>query len=415
MLNILSPLALYRDPSVAPLLFARLISSAGVGFGQLALAWGVMGLGYGAGGLSIVLACNSVPALLIIFGGLAGDHFRRHHVLMAAEIVTCVAWLALGACFLTKKAPLPLLCSLAMLSGVATALFLPTIRGITADLLQDGKRSAGNALINQTQSVGLLTGLATSGLLVTALGPGWAASIRGVLCAVSGLLLSQLKTARWHNDKNHLLRDLRVGWREFVAFRWVWIMTLQYTVVIIAMVCYCDIAGPLYMSHGHGGAPAWGIVTACEPVGALAGALIGAHWRPSRRVLTAATLPAVGAIPMFMMGTEAPWPLLAAATLIPGGCQAIYYVLWTTALQNAFAPQVLVRVNSWNIIATYILMPITLLTAGPLVTELGVQNAVLGTGALTVLATGCAVLFLRASPHESKTTHRMAEQVGVLQ
>ncbi|GAA2160204.1 MFS transporter [Actinomadura napierensis] len=398
MLKFLSPLTLFKDPEIAPLFIARLVSSAGVGFGELALAWGVMGLGYGPGGLSLVLACNSVPAL-IIFTGVVGDRFRRHHILIAAETITCIAWLALGACFLTGQAPLPLLCALGMLSGIATAMFLPTIRGITADLLSGRERLDGNAIVNQTESIGL----ASSGMVVTALGPGWAASTRGVLCAVSAFILSRLNTPRWQKTKNSVLRDLRIGWREFTTHRWVWIMTLEYTVVIIAMVCYDSIAAPVYMAHGHavhrpGASSPPANTSAPWPArsSAPAGSRRDSSW-PSRLVLAAAALPAAGAIPMILMGVETPWLLLAGAAILPGACEAIYYVLWTTALQDTFAPDVLVRVNSWNIIASYILMPVTLLTAGPLVDQLGPQPTILGTAALTVLATACSLVALRST------------------
>ncbi|WP_176611551.1 MFS transporter [Actinomadura sp. WMMB 499] len=409
----LSPLALLTEPSVAPLFFARLLSSVGVGFGQLALAWGVMDLGYGPGGLSIVLACNSAPALLLLFGGLAGDRFRRHHVLMTAEIITCLAWLGLGACFLAGEAPLQLLCALALSSGVATAMFLPTIRGIIADLLSRTGRSAGNALISQTRSIGLLTGLAASGFVVSILGPGWAASTRGALCAVSAVLLSRLDTTRWQNDRTRVLRDLRTGWREFTAHRWVWILTLQYTAVIMAMVCFTDIAGPIYMDDGNGGARAWGIITATDAVGALIGAFIGARWKPARLVLAAALLPAAGAIPMFLLATGIPWPLLAAAALIPGACQAVFYVLWTTALQNTFAPDVLARVNSWNMIAGYALMPLTLLVAGPLVKSIGPQSAALGAGLLTVAAAAVTLVALRAAPDKQTVAKQPPKEVQI--
>ncbi|MFA1551794.1 MFS transporter [Actinomadura chokoriensis] len=398
MLKSLSTLSLFKDPETAPLFIARLVSSAGAGLGQLALAWGVMGLGYGPGGLSIVLACNSVPALLILVCGVAGDRFRRHYVLIAAEIITSVAWLAFAVCFWTKQAPLPLLCVLATLSGIATAMFLPAIRGIVADLLAGNGRLAGNALVKQTDSIGLLIGLSSSGMVVSTAGPGWAASTRGILCAVGAIVLCRLRTPNWRSDAPGLLRELRAGWHHFAAHRWVWIMTVQYTAVIIAMVCYTDIAGPIYMDDGHGGARVWGIVTACEYVGALVGAFIGIRWKPNRLVLVAASLPAAGAIPMFLMGVDAPWVVLAASTLIPGACAALYYVFWTTALQDTFAPEVLVRVNSWNIIASYVLMPITVLTAGPLVKAVGPQTTVLGGAGLTVVAVTCSLLVLPSRP-----------------
>lgn len=175
-------------------------------------------------------------------------------------------------------------------------------------------------------------------------------------------------------------------------------MTLQYTAVIIAMACYTDIAGPLYMSHGHGGSRAWGIITACEPIGALVGALIGARWKPTRLVLATAALPAAGAIPMLMLADGIAWPALAVASVLPGTCQALYYVLWTTALQNTFAPEILVRVNSWNIVASYVLLPITALVAGPVVEPFGPQQATLGAAILIVSATALTLGTLRSAP-----------------
>ncbi|MEU8802430.1 MFS transporter [Spirillospora sp. NPDC048819] len=395
MSGLLSPLALFRDPSVAPLFISRVISSASVGFGQLALAWGVMNLGYGAKGLSLVMACNAFPALLIICGGVAGDRFRRHHVLLGAETLASLSWLAIGAALFTGKAPLALLCALGAIGGVATAMFLPTLRGIIADLLNSPDRPAGNALVNQTQSIGLLIGLISSGAMVTAVGPAWAASMRGFLCALSAVLLSRLATSRPSKPGTGPLRDLRVGWREFGRRPWVWIMTLQYTAITTAVVCYTKIAGPLYATDGHGGAWAWGLIRACEPLGAVMGALVGARWQPGRTIPVAALLPMSVALPMLLMGSGAPWQLIAVAAVIPGVFQAVYYVLWTTALQDRFAPEVLVRVNSWNMVTSYVLMPLIMLASGPLAGVFGPGKLAFWSGTIAVIATLSTLVALR--------------------
>ncbi|WP_075897761.1 MFS transporter [Actinomadura sp. CNU-125] len=303
MSGFLSPFSLFKDRTVAPLFISRVVSSTSVGMGPVALAWGVMSMGYGARELSVVVACNTFPALLILCGGIIGDRFRRHHVLMGAELLACLAWLALGLSFTMDRAPLPLLCVLAALGGLATAIFLPTIRGIIADLLTGGKRAAGNALISQTQSAGLLVGFVSSGAVVTLLGPAWAAGGRGAFCGVSAVLLSRLATHRpVRSVRGNALRELLEGWREFKSRPWVWIMTLHYTAITMAMVCFMKIAGPLYTENGHGGAWAWGIISAAQPLGGLAGALIGARWRPAHLICTAALLPASVSLPMLLIG-----------------------------------------------------------------------------------------------------------------
>ncbi|NED53977.1 MFS transporter, partial [Micromonospora aurantiaca] len=73
---------------------------------------------------------------------------------------------------------------------------------------------------------------------------------------MGALVLCRLRTPSWRAGNPSFMRELRAGWREFASIRWVWIMTLQYTAVIVAMVCYTDIAGPVYMNDGHGGARA---------------------------------------------------------------------------------------------------------------------------------------------------------------
>ncbi|RKS78745.1 putative MFS family arabinose efflux permease [Actinomadura pelletieri DSM 43383] len=386
-----APLALLKNRSIAPLFASRLVSSAGVGFGQLALAWGVMGLGYGAAELSVVMASKAAPAVLMVAVGVAGDRFRRHHVLVSAEILASSAWLGLGACFLTDKASLPLLCGLAVLSGVATAMFLPTIRGIVADLLTGQSRRGGNALVSQTESAGLLVGLASSGVVVSTVGAGWAATARGLLCVVSALLLGLLKTLR-HRHSGGITRDLRVGWKEFSSCRWVWTMALQFTVLIVSAASFIEVIGPLYMTQGHGGAWGWGIVTACEAFAALVGALVGARLRVGQPILVATALPATAAIPMLFVSGGCSWTVIALAIAVPGLCQAAYYVIWTTTLQEHFSAEVLVRVNSWSIVASYLLAPIALLTIGPAVEAVGPSSAAFVTGVLVLVATALALL-----------------------
>lgn len=398
-----------RNAAVAPLFIARLLSSAGVGFGQLALAWGVLKSGYGPGGLSLVLACKAAPSLLILAGGIVGDRFRRHQVLAGAETLTSITWLAFAACFLSGKAPLILLCALATLSGIATAMFLPAIRGIIADLLTDDRRRVGNSLISQSDSIGLLIGLATSGLVVATVGPGWAAASKAALCASSVLLLMRLRTSRWDQPHRNPLSDLRTGWREFTSHRWVWVITLQFTAVIIAVASYTEIIGPLYMSQGHGGAKAWGIVTACEALGALLGAVLAARWCPQRAILVACALPASAAIPMLLLGSGTPWPILAATMLIPGICQSVFYVLWTTTLQGTFSPGVLARVNSWGIVGSFSLTPLALLLVGPFTKLIGAETAAVSSAAVILVATVAALATLTFRESEARDVPRASE------
>lgn len=188
-------------------------------------------------------------------------------------------------------------------------------------------------------------------------------------------------------------------------------MTLQYTAITTAVVCYTKIAGPLYAMDGHGGAWAWGVIRACEPLGAMLGALVGARWRLARTVPIVALLPVSVSAPMLLMGGGASWQVIAAAAFLPGVFQAVYYVLWTTALQERLPGGVLVRVNSWNMVSSYALMPIIMLISGPLAAAFGTETLAFWSGAAAIAATFVTLLVLRSVADNHPSRRKVEEKV----
>lgn len=376
-----------------------------------------MQLGYGPGGLALVLACRAVPALLVLAGGALGDRFRRHAVLAGAEALAAVIWAALALCFLWGTAPLALLCVLAGISGLERPLFMPTLRSIVVDLVPGEDRQRANALLGQADAAGLLLGLALSGIVVAAVGSGWAAALKAASGIIGVLSLIRLNTSAWGGERHGLLGDLRAGWREFISCQWAWVLTAQFTAVAVAVSAFMGVAGPTHMSQDHGGARAWGIVAGCEAFGALMGAFVAARCSPSRPLLVTALLPASAAGPMLLLGGGAPWPVLAVAMLIPGVCQTIYFVLWSTTVQHHFQPQVLARINSWGLLGNFALTPITLLAAGPIITTIGARNTAITCGLLIFTATAMAICApqvrrFRTSPDKSAICDKREELVG---
>ncbi|MFI6517901.1 MFS transporter [Spirillospora sp. NPDC050679] len=387
----MTALRLAASPALAPLLAARLISSAGVGFGQVAFVWGMKALHYSPSEIAAVAACKAVPALLILAGGVIGDRFRRHHVLAAVDLAAGGAWLAIGTCLATGRAPLPVLCLLALLAGTAHFVFLPVVRGIVADLLPPERRHAGNALVGQTEAAGLLIGLACAGLVVGSFGPAFAAVLKAALCVLSSVLLLRLTAPRRRTQMPGPLTDLRESWRLFLSRGWIWAATLQFTAVVIATATFVEIIGPLAVAERGQGARTWGFVAACEAVGALAGAALAVRLRPGRPIIAAAGLMVLTALPMLLTGSGAPAVAVAAGMLASGMAKAVYLVLWLTELQKVLPIETLARVNGWSIVPAYALAPVALVVVGPVVEAGGPGSTaiVIGTG---VLLTTVAVL-----------------------
>ncbi|MBO2447090.1 MFS transporter [Actinomadura barringtoniae] len=396
----MTALRLAANPAVSPLFAARLLSSAGVGFGQVALVWGMKDLGYSPSAISLVVACKGLPAVLILAGGVLGDRFKRHHVLAAAELLASVTWLAIGACLLTGHSSVPGLCVLALMSGTAYFLFLPAVRGVTADLLPPDRRQAGNALVGQTEATGLLIGLASAGIVVGSLGPAFAAGLKGGLSALGLVLLLRLDAPRRVAGKPRPIADLGAGWAYFAAHRWMWMMTVQFTTVIMATATFIEIIGPLYMSqHGHG-ASEWGLVAAAEALGALAGAALALRWKPHRPIFVAVSLLSLTALPMMLVGSGAPWTVVALGMLMSGVAKAVYLTLWITELQKILPIETLARVNAWSIVPAYFMAPIALALSGRLVELDGPASAAVVVGINVLLATTAVLLSRTWQPTE---------------
>jgi len=123
-------------------------------------------------------------------------------------------------------------------------------------------------------------------------------------------------------------------------------------------------------------------------------------------------LPVTAAGPMVLAGAGADWWLLAAAMVVPGVCQTIYAVLWSTTVQATFPPDVLARVNSWNLLGGFALTPVAVLVAGPLTSRFGVSAVATGAGMLIVAATLTVLLAAQVRRFGAQTEHGELAQAG---
>ncbi|QKG19970.1 MFS transporter [Actinomadura verrucosospora] len=385
-----------KDPAVAPLFIARATSATGNGFGRVALAWGALHLGYGPGGLSLVLACQALPQLLLVLvGGLIGDRVRRQYVLVGADALAAATWTMLAVCFTGRSVSPAVVAPLAVLTGVATAMFTPVAEGIVTDLVHHERRFAANALLRQSTSTGLIIGLALSGMVVAAVGPATGAALNAASFAASAALLTRLRIPGRDRAAGSLVSELRDGWREFTGRPWLWVLSLQYTAVTAASAAYVGVIGPLYVAAGNGGSRAWGIMAGCQSLGMVLAGGPAARLRPARPILVAVLMTAPAATPMLLMGLGASWTVLAVVMLTAGMCQTTFGVLWSSAVQDDVPAEAMSRVASWDLLGALALAPLGLLVAGPIASAVGVERAAAGAALLILGATSAAVM----SPH----------------
>ncbi|MFI9076666.1 MFS transporter [Streptomyces sioyaensis] len=255
-----------------------------------------------------------------------------------------------------------------------------------------GRLQRANGLLRVGMNSSMLLGLALSGVAVALVGAGWALALNAASFVVSALLIRGLRLSARVRPRASGWSELRDGWREFARRQWLWVVVVQYAVVVAALNANAGVLGPLVTEGGLGGARSWSLIVAAQALGTITGAGLAARLRVHRPVLVAvlATFPA--ALPIALLAVRAPVPLIALAMFGSGIAADVFGVLWATTLQREVPEAALSRVRSYDWFGSLAFAPLGLLAAGPVAAHLGVGRALAGCAALIVLATAAALL-----------------------
>ncbi|GAB3141874.1 MFS transporter [Micromonospora sonneratiae] len=376
----------------------------GNSFGPIAITFGVLALpGATPVTLSVVLAGHAAAQLgLMLLGGVIGDRFPRHWVLVAAETISGCAFAALAAMLLTGWAPLPLLVGAASVAGGASALLLPTLTGVIPDVVDRRHLRPANGLLRLGGNAATIGGIAVAGAAVALLGPGVAAAVDAATYFVAAALLATLRasTPAAPRTRRHVWVDLREGFREFVGRQWLWVVVGSAAFLNAGTAATFTVLGPVLAAQRLGGAIGWSVILAGYIAGMLLSVLATLRIRPVRPLRTAALVTPLLAAPLAAMGTGAPVAVASAAAFCAGAAFNVFSVLWETTLQQRVPAAVLARVTSCNYLVALSFKPVGIYLAGRAVTGMGADLATLTAGAV-VLAAGLAPL---ASPQVRQLT-----------
>jgi MFS family permease len=385
---------MWRDRQFVLLACARTVSVLGNGFARVALAFAVLALpGAGAGSLSLVLACQALPQLLLVLvGGVIADRMSRSRLMVLADFLGAGAYAGLAGMVLTGHAPVAPMCVLAAVAGTATALFAPAMDGLVPLVVPAGRLQQANGLLRMGTNGSLLLGLALSGVTVAFVGAGWALALNAASFVLSAALTARLRVAARPRRRASGWADLREGWHEFTSRQWLWVVVAQCAVVVAALNANVGVLGPLMAEQHLGGACAWSVVVAAQAVGTIVGAGLAARVRVRRPILVAVVCTFPAAVPIALLSAEAPVWLIATAMFGAGVASDVFGVLWATTIQREIPEQALSRVSSYDWFGSLAFAPLGLLVAGPIAAAVGTSQALAGCAALVVVATTAALL-----------------------
>jgi predicted MFS family arabinose efflux permease len=386
------------------LLFAgRTISLVGSAIAPVALAFAVLDLTGSKTDLGLILACREIPLVVfLLVGGIWADRIPRNRVMMGANLVSAFAQAATAALLITGNAEVWHLALLAALNGGASAFFFPASAGVVPQTVPAPILQQANALLQLAMNSAMIGGAALAGFLVAGVGPGWAIAIDAGTYLLAATVVSLMRLPPvLRGAANGFAHDLAVGWHEFRSRTWLWVIVLQFSVLLMVTMGAFSVLGPVVADEALGGAKAWGAILTAQAAGLVVGGLLGLRFRP-RRMLVAATLGILAIpAPLIALGVPLGVPAIAAIAFCAGIGNEVFGLLWHTTMQQEIPAEKLSRVYSYDALGSIGLVPLGYALAGPAAEAFGVRATLWGAAAIGIGVTLAVLL-----SHDVRTLER---------
>ncbi len=400
--------ALWQNARYRRLFVARTISNLGNGIAPIALAFGILDIpGSTPTSLSIVLAAQAVPLILLLpIGGVVADRLGRARVIGITDVILSAFVMTIAILFLTGTATVPLLALLGMVTGCLNALWWPAFAGLVPDVVEDEHLQPANAFVSVASNGGLILGNALGGILVVLVGSGWAIAVDAVSFLCAGLLVLSFRDASPpHVSGESMMGDLTHGWRVFVSYRWVVVIVASFSFIVMVWRGSEEVMGPVLAREIYGGAAGWAVVLTAQSLGLLLGAILATRVRIGRPLVFGMLAMLVLPVWLVMLAFALPLAWIAAGSFAVGVCIELFFVLWTTTMQQNIPREALSRVSSYDAMGSLMFGPIGLALAGPLIVGVGSQTAFLIAAAIATVATLAALLSRSVRQLRSQPTH----------
>ena len=396
------PVLAIRDFRI--LLIDRLLAPFSSGFSMVGVSFAVLNLTGSTADLSYVLAAQVAPMLVFtLVSGVFADRLRPQWVIIAGNIAVIVGEGTFGLLVLTGHPALWTMICLEALNGIGAAMFYPASQALLPQIVPDALLQEGSSISRLAMNTGQMTGAASAGLVVAALGPGWAL----ILCAIGMTgtipLLLSLGGGRDGLDGSRTLRfaaakgsgmvtELREGWTEFRSHTWLWATVIQYALVMMAFNGAFLVLGPVVARTHLGGPAAWGAITAADALGLVAGGLVSLRYTPRKPMLFVVGSGAAIALTPLALALVLPLPVICLCAFALGTLIEVMMVQWTVQMATRIPSDKLARVSSYDALGSMSAMPLGALLAGPLAAAIGVSTTQFAAAAVIVVASALTLI-----------------------
>jgi MFS family permease len=397
--RLLAPLA-HRDYRL--LVGGMTVSLLGDGLFLVALAWQVYSLSNTPTAMATVGIAMTIPTVTcLLIGGAVSDRYDRRLVMLVADVVRGSLLAGLAALAVTGSLRLWHLLVAVVFYGAATAFFNPASDALVPQLLPEDALAQANSLDQLIRPLALrLAGPAVGGVLVGAIGAGWAFGLDAGSFAVSiGALV--LMSARpvvsggsAPSEAGRVSGEIRAGLRYVRSHAWLWATLVSAAIAYLLFMGPTEVLLPFIVKNKLAdGATDLGLIFAAGGLGSLACALaVGQLGLPRRSltfmylVWTVATLAVAG------YGLAGGLFGLMVASVLFNTMETAGTIAWATVKQRHVPAGLLGRVSSLDWLISIGLLPLSYALCGPVSGALGVRTTLIGAGVLGAMVTFAPLL-----------------------
>jgi MFS family permease len=375
---------------VKRLFIARFISNYGNGLGPIAIAFGVLALPNGSANLlGIALGSTAVCFLLMApFGGVIADKYGRARMVGLTDMLAGIVLFIQVYFFAIGDVPLLVLILVNGAFGILWGVFWPAFAGVLPSVLPEEALQKGNAINSLVANAGIILGAASAGFLVSGFGAATALAIDAISFFVSGVMIFTFRhvTPRAEITENTVFDDLKHGWQVFRSFRWIVVIVISFSFIVMCWAAAESVLGPLIALEHFNGPKSWSLVITAESAGLIVGALIALKIKPKfpMRFLMISSFTITFYI--WTMAKPQSLALIAFGAFLFGITLDLWGTLWSTALQRKVPRDSLSRVSSFDAMGSMIFKPVGLAIAAPLSVLFGIDNFLLILAGITAVA-----------------------------
>jgi MFS family permease len=299
----------------------QLVSLTGTWMQRVAQDWLVLSLTNSGTALGIVTALQFGPSLLLgPLGGVLADRGDKRRILLGTQSALALAALVLGVLDVAGVVQYWHVLVLATALGVISAIDMPVRQSFVIEMVGRDDLTNAVALNSTIFNSGRIIGPALAGVLISAVGTGWAfiGNAASSIAVLAGLLLMRVDELFPSTPVLRARGQLREGLRYVRARR-----DLMLTMILISVfgtfglnfAITCALMAKQVFHHGASG---YGLLSTSLAVGAFFGAILA-----TRRTKRPTTLFLLGAAGAFSVGEITvglmPTFLTTALVLVPTG------------------------------------------------------------------------------------------------